>query len=206
MFEQKKLDYSFSDMEPYLDSLTMETHYTKHHAAYTKKFNEAVEQAGWTNKTIEEIFLHLKELDNPDLIATMRNNGGGYYNHNLYFSTLKNNGKQQPVGELEKQICKNFDSFDSFQEKISSVAMGLFGSGWAWLSADAHGELCISASQNQDNPIMETAGVWTPIMAIDVWEHAYYLKYKNLRAEYIKALFHIIDWNKVEQLYVAKQK
>jgi len=200
MFEQVKLEYGFGDLEPTIDTTTMETHYGKHHAAYTAAFNKFVEEAGLTGKTAEEILGNLDSVSDTALRNSLRNQGGGYYNHNLYFAELSPNGGGAPSGELAAAIDKAFGSFDAFKEQISALALGQFGSGWAWLSTDAAGNLSISNSGNQDNPISLGTGL-TPIFAIDVWEHAYYLKYKNVRADYVKAFFDVVDWNKVAENY-----
>lgn len=207
MFQQVPLNYGFNALEPHIDELTMITHYTKHHAAYTANFNAAVEKAPqFTGKSAEEIFTRLSEVSDPAIKAALQNNGGGFYNHNLYFSTLSPSGGAAPEGELMQEIEKTFGGFDTMKEQLSTAAMTRFGAGWAWLSANAAGQLKISSSLNQDNPIMETKGEWAAIMAIDVWEHAYYLKYKNLRADYIKALFQVIDWKLVAENYVKIKK
>ena len=202
MLEQYKLPYSYDALEPVLDALTVETHYGKHHAAYTKAFNEAAEKAGLTAKSAEEILSSLDSIGDTALRTALRNNGGGFYNHNLYFSTLAPNGKKEPTGELAEKINAAFGSFAEFKEKISSLALTQFGSGWAWLSVAKDGALVLSQSANQDNPISLGTGN-KPIFCIDVWEHAYYLKYKNLRAAYVKELFNIVDWSAVESLYAA---
>ena len=200
MFEQMKLNYAFDALEPHIDALTMETHYTKHHAGYTKNLNAAVEKAGLAGKPVEELLAGLKFV--PDEVRTaIRNNGGGYFNHNLYFSHLAPNAGGEPTGALSDKINETFESFAGFKERISKAAAGQFGSGWAWLAADAGGNLKVMATPNQDNPITETEGVWRPIFGIDVWEHAYYLKYKNLRGDYVKELFEVVDWNKVAENY-----
>lgn len=202
MFKQIELKYNFNALEPHIDELTMNTHYSKHHAAYTNNLNGAVEKAPeLSNKSIEEIFIHLSDISDAALKAAIQNNGGGFYNHNLYFSTLSPNGGGNPEGELADRIEKAFGSFDALKDKLSAAAAGRFGSGWAWLSANKNGELQVSSSPNQDNPIMESKGEWTPILGIDVWEHAYYLKYKNLRADYIKAFFEVVDWKEVAARY-----
>lgn len=205
MFEQIKLPYSFDALEPVIDALTVETHYAKHHAAYTKNFNDFVEKAkalgtDFSGKTAEEILANLDSVTDAAVKNGLRNNGGGFYNHNLYFSTLSPSGGGKPEGKLAEKINSTFGSFEEFKSKISALAAGQFGSGWAWLSAAKNGDLVLSASANQDNPISLGTGN-TPIFTIDVWEHAYYLKYKNLRASYIEALFDIVDWNVVEKLY-----
>ena len=199
MFEQIKLSYSYDALEPYIDALTVETHYAKHHATYTKNFNAAVEKAGFEGMTVEEILSSVDKAA-PELQAALKNNGGGYYNHNLYFSVLSPEPKKVPCSLLGSKIEEAFGSFDAMKEKLSAAAAAQFGSGWAWLNASPDGSLSISASANQDNPISEGKGI-TPILAIDVWEHAYYLKYKNLRPEYIKNLFEIIDWKRVCENY-----
>lgn len=202
MFKQIELKYDFKELEPHIDELTMVTHYTKHHAAYTNNLNAALEKApALTGKSIEEIFTSLSEVTDEGTQNALRNNGGGFYNHNLYFSTLSPKGGGEPEGELAELIKKHFDSFEALKEKLSAAGAARFGSGWAWLSANKNGELKVSSSPNQDNPIMETKGEWTPILGIDVWEHAYYLKYKNLRADYIKAFFDVVDWKEVAANY-----
>ncbi len=201
MFEQVKLKYNFNELEPYIDELTMITHYTKHHAAYTNNFNAAVEKANLTGKSTEEILANLDMVKDEGLKAQLKNNGGGYYNHNLYFATMAPNGKHAPEGKLGDKIVSTFGSFEVLKEKLSQAASTRFGSGWAWLSVDKKGNLQVTSSSNQDNPITESKGEWMPIVGIDVWEHAYYLKYKNLRGDYIKELFNVIDWNEVEKLY-----
>lgn len=199
MFEQVKLSYSNDALEPVIDTLTMETHYGKHHATYTKTLNELAEKAGKQDTPIEELLSSLNTISDEALRKGIRNNGGGYYNHNLYFSTLGTD-HHEPEGVLLEKINTTFGSFDAFKEKISNLAVTQFGSGWAFLSTNASGELILSQSPNQDNPISEGTGN-TPIMAIDVWEHAYYLKYKNLRASYVSELFKVIDWKAVEANY-----
>ena len=202
MFKQITLPYAYDALEPVIDALTVETHYAKHHAAYTKNFNDFAHKAGVADKTIEEVLTSLGSFEDPALRNALRNNGGGFYNHNLYFSTLSPNAAHAPEGPLLDKINETFGSLDSVIKNISAAAAGQFGSGWSWLSANESGELMVSASPNQDNPIIEGTG-FVPLLAVDVWEHAYYLKYRNLRPDYIKALFEIIDWKKVEELYVA---
>lgn len=202
MFKQIELSYDFKDLEPHIDELTMNTHYSKHHATYTNNLNAVLEKAPeLSGKTIEEIFTSLDSLSDEAQKNAIRNNGGGYYNHNLYFATMSPKGGGQPEGKLAEQITKDFGSFDILKEKLSAAATTRFGSGWAWLSANKAGDLQVTSSPNQDNPIMETKGEWIPILGIDVWEHAYYLKYKNLRVDYIKAFFDVTDWNKVAANY-----
>lgn len=202
MFKQIELKYDFKDLEPHIDELTMVTHYSKHHAAYTTNFNAAVEKLPQlADKSVEEIFVSLSDISDEALRAALTNNGGGFYNHNLYFSTLSPQGGKEPEGELAAQIAKDFKDMNSLKEKLSAAAATRFGSGWAWLSSNKKGDLKVSSSPNQDNPIIESRGEWTPILGIDVWEHAYYLKYKNLRADYIKAFFLVVDWKEVANNY-----
>ena len=206
MFEQIKLPYAFDALEPHFDTLTMETHYLKHHAAYTKNFNTLTKEAGIDNKPVEVILAHWKNKSEGKSDAQgIRNNGGGYFNHNLFFGQFSDTPSHEPTGEFANKINSTFDSLDSLKESLTKLATGQFGSGWAWLSTDISGNLSVSSSPNQDNPILESEGKIYPILAIDVWEHAYYLKYKNLRADYIKAFFEVVDWNKVSENYeVAK--
>jgi len=200
MFEQIKLPYSFDALEPHIDALTMETHYAKHHAAYTKAFNDFAEKAGLTGKSAEEILMNLDSISDEGLRKGLRNNGGGYYNHNLYFSIIAPAADGVPTGKLAAKIDETFGNFDSFKEKITGLALTQFGSGWAWLCAKKDGSLELCQSANQDNPYSLHLGT-KPILTIDVWEHAYYLKYKNLRASYVAQFFNVIDWKKVGELY-----
>ena len=200
MFEQVKLDYDFNALEPYIDTLTMETHYGKHHATYTKNFNEAVEKAGLSNKSVEEILSSLSSVSDEALRSALQNNGGGYYNHNLYFSVMSPKKKTKPSAALEEAIKKDFGSMDKLIETLQDLALGQFGSGWAFLSADEKGKLYATKAANQNNPFME-GGKHTPILGIDVWEHAYYLQYKNLRGDYVKNFFEVLDWEKVSENY-----
>ena len=200
MFEQVKLDYDFNALEPYIDTLTMETHYGKHHATYTKNFNEAVDKARLSNKSIEEILSSLSSISDESLRNALQNNGGGYYNHNLYFSIMSPKKNTKPNLALEEAIERDFGSLNKLIETLQNLAMGQFGSGWAFLSADNAGKLYATKAANQNNPLMEE-GQHTPILCIDVWEHAYYLKYKNLRGDYVKNFFEVLDWEKVSENY-----
>ena len=200
MFEQIKLSYGFDALKPHIDSETMSFHYGKHHAAYTANLNKLVEQAGKTGESIEDILSEVAEVKDIDLRTGLRNNAGGYYNHNLYFKQITPGGASLPKGILATKINETFGSFDSMKEKLTSLALAQFGSGWAWLSKTADGSLYASKTDNQDNPISLHTG-HSPIMCIDVWEHAYYLKYKNLRADYVKALWNVINWDVVGELY-----
>ncbi len=205
MFEQIKLPYAFDALEPHIDTATMETHYLKHHAAYTKNLNDAAEKAGLTGKSIEDLLSHWKAEVPDDVKAAVRNNGGGFFNHNLYFGHLAPKAGGEPSGALADKIRDDFGSFAGFKEQISKAAIGQFGSGWAWLAADGGGALKVMATPNQDNPLFETEGLWRPILGIDVWEHAYYLKYRNLRADYVKAFFEVVDWNAVSKNYANRR-
>lgn len=202
MFEQVKLTYDFNALEPHIDELTMLTHYGKHHAAYTNNLNGAIEKLpSLKGKTIEEILMDLDAMGDSALRTTVRNNGGGFYNHNLFFATLSPKGGKEPGGDLGKQIQSDFGGFEELRKTLTTHAASVFGSGWAWLSTDKDGKLLVSSTPNQDNPLMTHGGKLTPIFGIDVWEHAYYLKYKNVRADYVNALFNVIDWEKVAELY-----
>jgi Fe-Mn family superoxide dismutase len=204
MFKQYQLQYGFDALEPHIDTLTMETHYTKHHAGYTNNLNGAVEKdEKLKDLSIEEILKNLDSISDSALRTAIRNNGGGYWNHNLYFSILSPNGKKAPEGALLKQIEQNFNSFDEMKERVSALAISRFGSGWSWLSATKDGSLVATSTANQDNPLMDNKADVQPILGIDVWEHAYYLKYKNLRGDYVKAFWNIVDWDAVEKLYAA---
>ena len=200
MFEQIKLPYAYDALEPHIDALTMETHYSKHHAAYTKNLNDAAQKAGLEGKEITSILSSLESISDEALRKAIRNNGGGFYNHNLYFSTMSPGGGGEPDGILKAELDQAFGSFSAFQDQLSGLAAGQFGSGWGWLSVSKEGKLVLSSSANQDNPFMEGKGN-IPILGIDVWEHAYYLKYKNLRADYIKAFFQVVDWKAVADNY-----
>ena len=200
MFTQYPLPYPKDAFEPVLDALTIETHHGKHHAAYTATLNTLAEQAGTADMDICELLQNLDQISDPALRTAIRNNGGGFYNHNLYFSTISPQGGGEPEAQLAEKIREEFGSFEAFKEKITGLALGQFGSGWAWLSVTPQGGLVLSNTPNQDNPISLGTGN-TPIFTIDVWEHAYYLKYRNLRADYVKAFFDIVDWKAVEENY-----
>ncbi len=201
MFTQVDLSYGFDALEPYIDELTMVTHYTKHHAGYTKNLNAAIEKdAGLQNRSIEDILKHLDSIGDEKLRTAVRNNGGGYINHNLYFSILSPNAKDTPSGKLSDRIKADFGSLDALKEELQSQAAGRFGSGWAFLVAFGDGSLQVVNTPNQDTPLMDPNG-GIPILGIDVWEHAYYLKYKNLRAEYLKEIWQVLDWEEVGKRY-----
>lgn len=200
MFEQVKLGYAFDALEPHIDAATVETHYGKHHAAYTKAFNDAAQKAGMQDLPAEKILSSLEEVRDPALRRALRNNGGGYLNHNLYFSTLSPNPQGEPDGKLGEAVARDFGGTPSLKARLKEAALGQFGSGWAWLCTDRAGNLTVAQSGNQDNPYSEGTGL-VPILALDVWEHAYYLKYRNLRASYIDGFFEVLDWKAVGENY-----
>ena len=194
-FELPKLPYAFDALEPHIDALTMEIHHDRHHAGYTNNLNNAIKGTELENKSIEEI---LKEGFDKD---SVRNNGGGYYNHSLFWEILSPNGGGEPKGELAEKINETFGSFEKFKEEFSNEAKTRFGSGWAWLCVMDKGELMVCSTANQDNPLMPNGCGGTPILGLDVWEHAYYLKYQNKRPDYVAAFWNVVNWDKVEELY-----
>ena len=197
MFELPKLDYSYADLEPYIDAQTMQIHHTKHHQAYTDKLNTAIESnAELSAKPIEDILRGLNSAPENIRIA-VRNNGGGYYNHNLFWQIMGPDSSGKPEAELSDAIDKAFGSFDEFKEKFSEAGSTQFGSGWAWLVVRDN-NLEIMQTSNQDCPLSEGAA---PILCLDVWEHAYYLKYQNKRPEYIAQWFNVVNWKKVQELF-----
>lgn len=202
MFEQIKLSYATDGLEPVIDTATVETHYGKHHAAYTKTFNELVEKAGLTGKSAEEVLSGLDAVADEALRTGLRNQGGGYLNHNIYFEQLKPEAeaKKAPEGALLAQIEKQYGSVEKLVEELNALTASQFGSGWGWLGKKADGTLVTYKTANQDNCYSLKMDS-TPILALDVWEHAYYLKYKNLRADYLKSLWSIIDWSVAEARY-----
>jgi Fe-Mn family superoxide dismutase len=192
-FQLPDLSYDYNALEPYIDARTMEIHHSKHHAAYTTNFNSAVEAAGLQGKTAEEIFAKVSGYS-----PAIRNNGGGFYNHNIFWTIMGPNAGGEPTGALLKGITSAFGSFEEFKKLFSTAAATRFGSGWAWLVKKEDGSLAVSSTPNQDNPLMDVAEVkGTPLLNIDVWEHAYYLNYQNRRPDYIAAFWNVIDWNKV---------
>ena len=198
-FTLPKLPYAYEALEPYIDARTMEIHHTKHHNAYTTNLNAALSPAGVEGKPIEEILQNL-DMNN----AALRNNAGGYYNHNLFWEVMSPNGGGKPTGELAKAIDEAFGSFEGFKEAFSKAAATRFGSGWAWLCVHKGGKVEICSTPNQDNPLMPGTGCnGQPILGLDVWEHAYYLHYQNRRPDYIEAFFNVINWEKVAALYAA---
>lgn len=193
-FELPDLPYAYDALEPSIDARTMEIHHGKHHQGYTNNLNAAIEGTDLANKTIEEILVEGK--DKP----AVRNNGGGFYNHSLFWTVMKPNGGGAPTGDIAKAIDAEFGSFDNFKEKFSTAAKTQFGSGWAWLSVK-NGKLIVTGMPNQDNPVMFGEG--TPILGVDVWEHAYYLNYQNRRPDYVSAFFDVINWDEVNKRYNA---
>ena len=193
-FELPTLNYAYDALEPNIDARTMEIHHSKHHNGYTNNLNNAISGTDLEGKTIEEI------CKSDNLSPAVRNNGGGYYNHCLFWELLSPNGGGNPDGAIADAIINQFGSFDNFKEEFSKSAATRFGSGWAWLCVK-DGELCICSTANQDNPLMNDSCGGTPILCLDVWEHAYYLNYQNRRPDYINAFFNLINWNKVNELY-----
>ena len=193
-FELPSLPYAHDALEPHIDARTMEIHHGKHHAGYTAKLNAAVEGTELEGKSIEEI------LTSGTLSVGIRNNGGGFYNHRLFWEVMSPNGGGAPTGDLAAAIDRDFGSLDSFKETFSNAAATQFGSGWAWLCVK-DGKLSVCSTANQDNPLMKSAGCGgTPILGLDVWEHAYYLNYQNRRPDYINAFFNVVNWDKVAEL------
>jgi len=200
-FELPKLDFDYAALEPHIDARTMEIHHTKHHGAYTTNLNAALKGTEWEGKTIEEIMGSVSQLS-----VAVRNNGGGYFNHNLYWKILTPGGSHEPKGALLDAINASFGSVDSFKEAFVKAALTRFGSGWAWL-LQSNNKLVVSSTPNQDNPLMDVAEVkGNPILGIDVWEHAYYLKYQNKRADYISNFWNVVNWVKVSELYANALK
>lgn len=198
-FEQNPLSYDYGALEPHIDAMTMEIHFSKHHAGYVKKLNAALESSSTKSSDLKNLVQSIKAED-----AGLRNNGGGHFNHDLFWSILKKGSSRDEMSqELKDAISSAFDSFENFKDKFSESAAKHFGSGWAWLSKKADGSLFISSTENQDNPLMknivETPG--TPILGIDVWEHAYYLNYENNRKEYISNFFEIVNWSEVSRRF-----
>lgn len=196
-FTLPKLGYDYNALEPYIDARTMEIHYTKHHAGYTANLNKAVEGTALEGKSIEEILAGVSAQS-----AAVRNNGGGFYNHSVFWSIMGPNGGGEPTGELLSAINGAFGSFADFKTKFSTAAATRFGSGWAWLVKQSDGSLVVSSTPNQDNPLMDLAEVkGNPVLGIDVWEHAYYLNYQNRRPEYIEAFWNVINWDEVARRF-----
>ncbi|MBD3630415.1 MAG: superoxide dismutase [Cyclobacterium sp.] len=197
-FELPSLPYEKNALEPHIDAKTMEIHHGKHHNAYVTKLNDAVKGSDLASKSIEEIMKNISSAS-----GAVRNNGGGHFNHSLFWTVLSPKGGGAPSGELAAAIDKKFGSFDKFKEEFSNAAATRFGSGWAWLSV-SNGALQVSSTPNQDNPLMDIAETkGTPILGLDVWEHAYYLNYQNRRPDYISAFWNVVNWDEVAKRYAA---
>ncbi len=198
-FVLPELTYAYDALEKSIDARTMEIHHTKHHGAYVNNCNAAIAGTEWDEKPIEELMANVSKLP-----VAVRNNGGGHYNHSLFWQVLSPNGGGKPKGELLTDIETAFGSFESFREKFSTAGATRFGSGWAWLIVDGEGKLQICSTPNQDNPIMDIAEVkGTPVLGLDVWEHAYYLRYQNRRPDYIQAFWDVVNWDEVTRRYAA---
>jgi superoxide dismutase, Fe-Mn family len=195
-FELPKLPYSYDALEPHIDAKTMEIHHSKHHNAYTTNLNNAIAGTDLEGKSIEEI------CKTPGLSGAVRNNGGGYYNHNMFWALMSQNGGGNPTGKIAGAIDTAFGSFEAFKEEFAKAATTRFGSGWAWLCVK-NGKLSVCSTANQDNPLMADQCGGTPILCLDVWEHAYYLNYQNRRPDYISAFFNLINWEEVNNRYNA---
>lgn len=196
-FELPALPYAHNALEPHIDAMTMEIHHGKHHAAYTNNLNAAIKGTEWENKTIEEILANISKLP-----AAVRNNGGGYYNHNLFWTVMGPGKGGAPSGELAEAITKTFGTFDEFKTQFANAGATRFGSGWAWLVKKSDGSLAVCSTPNQDCPMMDIAEVkGTPILGMDVWEHAYYLKYQNRRPDYISAFWNVVNWDEVARRF-----
>lgn len=197
-FELPTLAYAYSALEPHIDARTMEIHHSKHHQAYTTNLNNAIAGTDLENASIEEILKNCS--DKP----AVRNNGGGYWNHNLFWEIMSPNGGGEPIGALSEAIVRDFGSFEAFKDLFSKAATTRFGSGWAWLCV-TNGKLEVCSTANQDNPLMGEGCKGTPILGLDVWEHAYYLNYQNRRPDYINAFFNVIDWEVVAAKFHSAQ-
>ena len=196
-----KLPYAYDALEPHVDAKTMEIHHTKHHQTYIDKLNEAVDGTPLADKPVEELIRDLDAVPEAKRGA-VRNHGGGHANHSLFWTVMSPDGGGQPDGDLAKAIDSDLGGFDKFKEAFTKAAVGRFGSGWAWLVVDGKGKLAVEDSGNQDSPLMKGVGSGnTPILGLDVWEHAYYLKYQNRRPEYIAAFYNVIDWKEVARRY-----
>lgn len=198
-FTLPDLPYAYDALEPNIDARTMEIHHTKHHAAYTTNLNNAITGTDLEGKKIEEILAQVSKYS-----PAVRNNGGGFYNHNLFWEIMSPNGGGEPAAQtnISKAISRDFGSFENFKKEFSAAAMTRFGSGWAWLCVDGADKIFITSSANQDNPLMDLADKkGTPILGLDVWEHAYYLNYQNRRADYVESFFNVINWQEVTRRY-----
>jgi superoxide dismutase, Fe-Mn family len=193
------LPYASDALEPHFDQTTMEIHHGRHHNAYVTNLNNAVNGTELEGKTLEELMAGISKLSGP-----VRNNGGGHWNHTFFWSILSPSGGGEPVGDLAVAINEKFGSFQQFKDEFKKAAIGRFGSGWAWLCVDTKGELCICSTPNQDNPLMDIAECpGTPVIGLDVWEHAYYLKYQNKRPDFVDAFWNVVSWDKAEANFQA---
>lgn len=198
-FELPKLSYSYDALEPHIDKMTMEIHHSKHHGAYVTNLNKALEGGEWASKPIDDILSNISKLP-----MAVRNNGGGHWNHSQFWMWLQPGGAKEPGGALKDAITRDFGAFDKFKEQFANAGMTRFGSGWAWL-VKQQDKLVISSTPNQDNPLMDVAETkGTPILGVDVWEHAYYLKYQNRRADYLSAFWNVVNWDEVSRRFSGK--
>lgn len=198
-FQLPDLPYGYGDLEKSIDAQTMELHHTKHHNTYVTKLNDAIKDSEWDEKSIDEIMANISKLP-----TAVRNNGGGHFNHDLFWKMMSPNGGGKPSGALADDIASTFGSFDDLVEKFNNAALTRFGSGWAWLIVDGNGKLQVTSTPNQDNPVMDIAEVkGSPILGLDVWEHAYYLRYQNRRPDYVNAFWDVINWDEVVKRYNA---
>ncbi len=198
-FTLPELPYAHDALEPHIDTLTMQIHHGKHHNAYVTNLNAALAGTEWENKTLEELMANISKLP-----AAVRNNGGGHYNHSLFWTVMAPNAGGEPTGKLADAIASELGGFDKFKEEFAKAGATRFGSGWAWLCVKSDGKLCVCSSPNQDNPLMDISECkGTPILGMDVWEHAYYLHYQNRRPDYISAFFNVINWAEVSRRYEA---
>jgi superoxide dismutase, Fe-Mn family len=196
-FTLPALPYAHDALEPHIDTLTMQIHHGKHHQAYIDNLNKAIAGTEHENKTLEQLVAQAGAIGAP-----VRNNGGGHWNHSFFWESLSPNGGGSPSGKLADAINEAFGSFDEFKTKFAAAGMTRFGSGWAWLGAGADKKLCICSTPNQDNPLMDVAETkCNPLLGVDVWEHAYYLKYQNKRADYLAAIWNVVDWKKVTERF-----
>ena len=197
------LPYAFDALEPHIDTQTMEIHHTRHHQTYVNNLNAALKDTGLDDKPVEELVSAVDSL--PEAVRTaVRNNAGGHYNHSLFWTVMSPTGGGVPQGELASAIDSDLGGFDAFKDAFTKAALTRFGSGWAWLSVTAAGKLVVESSANQDSPLTQGVGSGnTPILGLDVWEHAYYLKYQNRRPEYIAAFYNVVDWAEVARRYAA---
>ena len=198
-FELPKLGYEYNALEPHIDAKTMEIHHSKHHQAYVTNLNNALVGTEWEGKSLEELMKNISKIS-----PAVRNNGGGHFNHSLFWTVIKPNGGGNPTGAIAEGIDKTFGSYDKMKEEFTKAATTRFGSGWAWLCVKADKSICICSSPNQDNPTMDISECpGTPILGLDVWEHAYYLHYQNRRPDYIAAFYNLINWDEVNKRYAA---